>query len=83
VWICSVNSPRAISVDLAFLAPIWVFGKRLWHSAMSWIRFTIIASISFPIVLSSAIGLHAPSISYDSFPGFRRTTILACRNLCG
>jgi len=41
------------------------------------------ASMNFPILLSSAIGLHAPGFSYNSFPGFHRTTVLACRNPVG
>ena len=57
VLICSVRSPRAVSVDLPGLAPICTSGNSECVSAASDILFATIRSSTFPIVLGRAIGL--------------------------
>ena len=70
VWICLVRSSNAVSVDLPALAPIWVSGSRWFSSATFPIRLAIRVSITFPMVLSRAIGLHAPRLEYLGLSSF-------------
>ena len=60
VWICSSSRSNAVSVDLFLRFPIWVSGSRPSCSANAPSLRAKSVSISFPIVLKSAIGLHAP-----------------------
>jgi hypothetical protein len=60
VWTCSVSSWRAVSVDLPFLASIYVSGRVPLSSASFESLRAITSSSSFPIVLRRAIGLYAP-----------------------
>ena len=60
VWIYSVRSWSAISVNLLFRAPIWVSGRRSLFSASSESLRAIISSRIFPIEFRNAIGLYTP-----------------------
>lgn len=59
VWICSVSSSRATTEDFPLRAPICVSGSSPKASVAVDILSAMIHSSSFPIVLSSAIGLNA------------------------
>ena len=50
-----VRKNNAISVDLPFLNPIWIAGKRLASSASLLSLAAAIASISFPVIFRRAI----------------------------
>ena len=54
-----VRKNNAISVDLPFLNPIWIAGKRLASSASLLSLAAAIASISFPVVFRRVIGCQA------------------------
>ena len=51
---------RAVSVDLFVQLPIWLFGSSPSYLAKALSRRAASVSMTFPIVLSRAIGLHAP-----------------------
>jgi hypothetical protein len=60
VWICSTSIFRAVSVDLFVRLPIWLSGSSPSRSAKLLSQRAASVSMTFPIVLSRAIGLHAP-----------------------
>jgi hypothetical protein len=80
VWTCLVRSSNAVSVDLPALAPIWVSGSRWFSSATLPNRLAISDSMTFPIVLSRAIGLHAPGSEYLGFSSFWSVIVRASLN---
>ena len=81
VWICSVRSSKAMSIDRPLRAPIQVSRRSLCSSAASQSLFTIIYSITLSIVLRRAISLYTPRSLYVAFPSFFRTIIFASRSL--
>ena len=80
ICIYLVSSSNAISVDLPALAPIWVSSSRWFSSTTFPNRLAMKVSITFPIVLSRAIGLHAPRSEYLGFSSFRRAIVRASLN---
>ena len=80
VYICSVKSSNAVSVERPFLPPICISGRRWYSSAMALRRLAISASMTFLIVLIRAIGLHAPRSVYVGFLGFLSTMVRASLN---
>jgi hypothetical protein len=78
---CDVSRSSAISVDLFLRPPICASSSRLCFSARSWIRLAVKDSMSFPIVLSKAIGLYALGLSYELLLGLQITAVQASLNL--
>ena len=81
----SVSSRKAVSVERPFRLPIYSSGSSPFSSAKLASRCASRLSITFPMVLSRAIGLHPPAWWYSlgCFPGFRRITVTAFRNALG
>ena len=77
VYICFVRSSSTVLVDLSALASIWVSGSKWFSSAAFPNRLAMKVSMTFPIVLSKAIGLHAPGSEYLGFSGFQRVIVHA------
>ena len=69
VQTCDVSRSSAVLVDLFLQPPICASGSRLCFFTRSWIRLAMIDSMSFPIVLSKAIGLYALSLLYKLLLG--------------
>ena len=72
----SVTTWIASSVERCLQFPIYPSGKRPAASTLLASRSPISASITFPMQLSSEIGLQAPACHYyySVLPGFHRTT---------
>ena len=83
VQTCNVSRSSAVLVDLFLQPSICASGNRLCSSASSWIRFAVRDLMSFPIVLSRAIGLYVLGSLYKIFPGLQMTTVQASLNLAG
>ena len=81
VWICLVSSSSAVSVEQPGLAPICVSGSRWCSSAALLSCLATRVSMIFPTVLSRAIGLHAPGLEYNGFPGFCSVIVHAFLNM--
>ena len=77
----STSKSKAVFVDLFLQLPIQLFGRRPSYSARSLSQQAASVSITFPRVLSSAIGLYALRSEQSSLLGFQRTIVQAARNL--
>lgn len=79
VRIWSVSSRFASSVDLFLLYPNWLGCRSVLCSAASVVSSVMTASITLPIVLGSAIGLHSLAVcNYLAvFLGFLSASTLA------
>lgn len=75
VCICSVSNSTAEIVDLLGLAPVCSPGRRFYFSAILGNRLAMSFSITFPIVISSAIGRYAFATSYLGFGCFFSTFV--------
>jgi hypothetical protein len=60
VWICSISSSRAVSVDLSCVFPIWLSGSKLYCFARPLSRWAITDSMTFLKVFKSAVERQAP-----------------------
>jgi hypothetical protein len=75
-----MRSSNAILVDLPTLAPIWVSSSKWLSSTTFSILLAIRVSMTFPIVLSKAIGLYTPKLEYLGFSSFLNIIVYASLN---